>query len=227
MLEKWKKAADKGDHFGALLTDLSKAFDCLSHELLVAKLNAYGFSLPSVRLIHDYLSNRKQRTGANSTFSSWLEIIFGVPQGSILGPLLFNIFLCDMFLIISDTDFASYADDNTPYTTAETIDSVLASLDKASKALFQWFSNNEMKANPNKSRLLLGSKETTVMTVDNTLVESSQSERLLGINLDTNLSFILHLEEMCKKASQKLNAIARIIPVMSVEKKKNTRKCFL
>lgn len=59
MLEKWKKAADKGDHFGALLTDLSKAFDCLSHELLVAKLNAYGFSLPSVRLIHDYLSNRK------------------------------------------------------------------------------------------------------------------------------------------------------------------------
>ena len=83
MLEKWKNAVDKGKIFGALLTDLSKAFDSLSHDLLIAKLNAYGFSLPALKLVHSYLSNRKQRTKINSAYSSWEEILFGVPQGSI------------------------------------------------------------------------------------------------------------------------------------------------
>ena len=86
LLGKWKRAVDSGQMFGALLTDLSKAFDCLDHELLIAKLNAYGFSLPALKLVHDYLSNRKQRTKVNRTCSSWLEIVFGVPQGSMLGP---------------------------------------------------------------------------------------------------------------------------------------------
>ena len=95
MLEKWKRSVDSGKAFGALLTDLSKAFDCLDHELLIAKLNAYGFSLPALRLIHDYLSHRKQRTRVNSSYSKWLAVMFGVPQGSILEPFLFNIFLAD------------------------------------------------------------------------------------------------------------------------------------
>ena len=100
MLGKWKNAVDKGKRFGELLTDLSKAFDCLSHELLIAKLHAYGFDLPALKLIQSYLSNRKQRTKINATYSSWEEILFGVPQGSILGPLLFNVFLCDLFCIM-------------------------------------------------------------------------------------------------------------------------------
>ena len=115
MLEKWKSAVDNKGNFGALLTDLTKAFDCLPHDLLLAKLNAYGFSLPALRLVQSYLSNRKQRTKINSEFSSWEEILFGVPQGSILGPLLFNIVLCDLFFIMNDVEFACYVDENTPF----------------------------------------------------------------------------------------------------------------
>ena len=107
MLEKWKSAVDKGKIFGILMTDLSKAFDCLSHKLIIAKLNAYGFSLPALKLMQSYLTERKQRTKINEAYSSWEEILFGVPRGSILGPILFNIFLSDLFLIVQNIDFAS------------------------------------------------------------------------------------------------------------------------
>ena len=94
MLEKRKSAIDKGKYLEALLMDLFKTLDCLSHDLLIAKLHVYVFDLPELRLIQSYLSNRKQRTKINVTHSSLEEILFGVPQGSVLGPLLFNIFLC-------------------------------------------------------------------------------------------------------------------------------------
>ena len=88
LLEKWKNSVDKGKVFGALLTDLSKAFDCLDHELLTAKLNAYGFTLPALRLIHDYLLNRKQSITIVDTYSCWSEKLFGFLQGSIPCPFL-------------------------------------------------------------------------------------------------------------------------------------------
>ena len=115
LIEKWKKSVDNGDLFGALLSDLSKAFDCLPYEPLIAKVNVYGFEKSSLKLIHSYLSNRKQRVKINGRFSLWSEILFGVPQGSILGFLVFNIFVCDLFYFLEDFDIVNYADDSRPY----------------------------------------------------------------------------------------------------------------
>ena len=181
MIEKWKRIVDYGGVFGALLTDLSKVFDCIPHDLFIAKLEAYGFQIDALKLIYDYLSNRKQRVKINETFSSWKDIEFGVPQGSILGPLLFNIHLCDLFYFLEDLDIASYADDTTIYTVKENKMSVINTLETSSVILFKWFENNFMKANSDKSNLLLSCKQPSTVTIDDTFIESNVKEVLLGI----------------------------------------------
>ena len=92
----------------------------MPHKLIIAKLNAYGFNLPALNLIQNYLANRKQIIKINDSCSPWSDIFFGVPQGSILGPLLFNIFLSDLFLVVKDVNIA-YAD-NTPYDSCCTVE---------------------------------------------------------------------------------------------------------
>ena len=113
--------------------------------------------MSALRFVHSYLKNRMQRRKINSEYSSSEEIMFGVLQGSILGPLLFNIFLCDLFLILENIDTASYADDNTPYTTGNSIEEVIQKFKNAAKTLFQWFRDTQMKASPDKCHFLCSS----------------------------------------------------------------------
>ena len=215
LLEKWKRSIDRGKVFGALLTDPSKAFDCLNHDLLIAKLNAYGFSLPVLRLIHDYLLNRKQRTRINNLHITWVEIVFGVPQGSILGPLLSNIFLTDLYFIVNSIDITDYADYNTPYAAVNDIDSLIASLEEAPRSLFTWFDNNLMKSNADKCHLLVSSNEKVTIKIGSHEIANSKREKLLGVHFDSGLPFDYHISEICKKASRKVCALARVTSCMS------------
>ena len=115
LVEKCCDVLDKRDYAGILSTDLSKAFDCINHELLIAKLHAYGFSLESLIFIHSYLTNRIQRVKINYSFSEYSNVQSGVPQESISGPLFFNIFICDLFFGHIGIDLANSADGMTPY----------------------------------------------------------------------------------------------------------------
>ena len=193
LLEKWKRSIDRDKVSGALIRDLSKAFDCLNHDPMVAKLNAYGFSLPVSRLIHDYLLNRKQRTSINNSYSTWMEIVFGVSQGSILGPLLFIIFLADLFFIVNSIDIANYADGNMSFTTANDIDSLIASLEEASRSLFSWFDNNLITSNANKCHLLVSSNEKVTIKIGSHEIANTKREKLLGVHLDSGFSFDYHI----------------------------------
>ena len=148
MIEKWKKSIDNKGAAGVLLTDLSKAFDCLNHGLLIAKLDAYGLDYPSLNLINSYLTNRSQRVKVNSKYSSSWESVYGVPQGSILGPLLFNVYLCDLFSFLNNCTVINYADDNTTFATAHDNESITKLIEHDSAILFQWLGNNVVKANP-------------------------------------------------------------------------------
>ena len=176
MLEKWRKALDNGKLAGALLTDLSKAFDCLNHYLMIAKLHAYGFDYNSLDYIYSYLSDRKHRTKVNNSLSSWVPIKSGIPQGSILGPLLFNIYISDIFFFIKETELTNYADDNTPYAINSNIDNFIKSLENDSFILIKWFYDNYLMMNADKSHLLVTKHDDNVfLNVDKEIIEGRKT----------------------------------------------------
>ena len=137
MLKNFKKSADDGNEFGALITNLFKAFDCIDHKLLIAKLFCYGVSPLALNLIHSHLSNRTQRIKINISFSRRSSIEYGVPQGPVLGPLLFNIDLTDLFYECEDSNIDNYADDTTPYACRENTRVVISELQSLAFRLFK------------------------------------------------------------------------------------------
>ena len=221
-----KKIVDYGGFFDVLLTDVSKAFDCIPHDLSIANLEPYGFQTDALDLVYDYLSNRKQRVKMNETFSYWKDIEYGVPQGSILGPPLFNIHLCDLFYFLKDLDIASYEDDTTIYTVKENKESVINTLEASSLPLSAWLSSNFMKANSDNSHILLSCSEPSTALIDGSSIESNTKEILLGIKIDRDLKFDEHVNNLCKKACQKRNALVRLAPFMNVDKKKKDNESF-
>ena len=212
-MEVCKKTTDNGGVAGDVLTDLLKAFDCLNHELLIAKLNAYGFSRSALLSIHSYLTDRKQRVKVNGSFSTWTETARGLPQGSVLRPLLFNIYLNDLFMFLEETEICNYADDTTIYACGPNFENVIMHLENDALKISEWFPNHFMKLNADKCHLMIfgakGNNEISI-TIGEARVKESTEENLLGITFDQSLSFKQHVRALCKKAGQKIHALARI-----------------
>ena len=142
MIQDWKTYLDNGNNVGTIAVDLSKAFDSLPHGLLVAKLFAYGVELPACKLLCSYLYKRHQRVKIGDAKSDWLNIEKGVPQGSILGPLLFNVLINDIFFFDSDATIYNYADDNCIAYAHNDIYSIKSVLERDVEKLLDWFKNN-------------------------------------------------------------------------------------
>ena len=128
VLQNCKNIVDKNGFAGSVFMDLLKAFDSVNHNLLIAKLHAYGLSINALELIQCYLSKRQQRV-KNSTYCTWKEIKVGAPQGSVLGPLLFNILINDIFLFVNETQICNYADDTTTHACHRHLNTIISNLE--------------------------------------------------------------------------------------------------
>ena len=228
MIEMWKKALDNRKCAGAILTDQSKAFDCLRHDLLIAKLEAYGFDKSALLFIQDYLKSRKQRTKVNGAYSTWRDLKRGVPQGSILGPLLFNIFINDIFYFLSKAKIANYADDNSTYSIAGNVEYLLDTLEKESTTVLNWFKMNEMKSNDDKWHSIVANADIVFIShLNNEFIESEDSVELLGVKIDNKLKFNEHVSGLLIKGNQKFQALSRISKFLCKDKLKLIIKTFI
>ena len=211
-LQHCKNSIDNKGLAGAVFMDLSKAFDCVNHGLLIAKLSAYRLNKDALQLIRSYLSNSQQRVKINSSFSDWKEIKIGEPQGSVLGPLLFNVFVNDIFWFVHRTKICNYADDTTIFASHPDLDTIIKQLEEDSSVIVKWFSDNFLKLNDDKCHLMIFGEKSTEATVSigNSMINESDYEKLLGVTFDKKLSFKKHVEDLSKKANQKLHALARL-----------------
>ena len=155
------------------------------------------------------------------------HVACGVPQGLILGPLLFNVNMCGMFFEKYECNIVSYADDNTPHTCDSDLYTVLNKLKICTDSLFTWFKENHMKPNGDKCHLLVTIEKSVSINIDGSNVENKKEQKLLGMKFDSSLSFKDHITSLCKKASQKLHALARIVNYMDLPKRRVLMKAFI
>ena len=229
LVERWRKSLDCQGFAGAIITDLSKAFDTINHELLIAKLHAYGFEKSALIMVKNYLNNRWHKTRINSSFSTWRKLLKGVPQGSVLGPLLFNIYFNDFFSFLEETEAINYADDTNLHACDIDLSNLMRRLEHDSLIAIEWFECNNMKLNTDKCHLLVaGHKyEHLWVNVGETKIWESESEKILGVIIDRNLKFEQHVKKLLVIAGRKLTALARMSNILNFSKLRMLVKSFV
>ena len=203
--------------------NLSKAYDSPPHDLLVAKFEAYGIDKNALILIHKYLTNRKQGTKISSSYSDWYDKAGGVPQGSILDPLFFNLFINDRFLFIEKTNVCNFANDNTIYSCNINLQTILKDLKFDMQNILKWFKVNSMKPNPKKFQFMVLGKSTRqsiTLNINIIKIRESSSVVLLGLTIDNRGTFKDHINILCRRANLKLHALRRVRKYLTTVKAK-------
>ena len=188
LTEDWKRSLDNKQIVAVISMDLSKAFDTIPHGLLLAKLKAYGVNSRSCMLLKDYLHGRMQRVKAGDTSSDWQEVRRGVPQGSVLGPVFFNIFINDLFLQIKTVQLNMYADDGQLYTADTDPVSLERRISREVTSANALYEIDGMIANPSKHQgMILGKTDHQFNFSVNDSVE------LFGVTINKDLTFKQHV----------------------------------
>ena len=184
----------------------------INHDLFIEKI-AFGIENDFLKLLWNYSKYRWQRTKLKFTYSSWSELLHGVPQGSILGPLLFNVYINDLFYNIDQTDICNFADDTTPHASGYELKDVLLRLEHDSNTLLEWFRDNFMTLNEGKCHLLVcGHKhECSFANLGNTCIWEEYSAKLLGILIDTDSSFQNQVYHLSKSSGRKIDMMAQLL----------------
>ena len=229
LCDNWRMLKEQGAIPGILLADLSKAFDCLPHSLIITKLQAYGFSKPASTLLADYLSNRPQRVKTGGVTSDWNTILKGVPQGSIMGPIIFNLFMNDIFCTGFNGSLFNYADDNTVLVHGSSHEETSDKLALAAQDIINWCKINQMEANPAKFQAMISNETETreIRITDSTVINTEPSVKLLGVYLDNKLNFGTHVSEIIRKSSRQLNCLKRIAYSFTLDIKLMLYKAFV
>ena len=182
--------------------DLSKAFDCIPHDLLIAKLYAYGFSDKSAVFLYSYLKRRKQNVKIDDILSTFQSLISGVPQGSILGPILFNIFLNDLLTTLENSEVYNFTDDNIISSISKEKEALLTTLEKESEKAVDWFRRNKMIVDPEKFQSMIlersGNSDAHTIEIDGNKIERANSVDLLRIHIDNKFLMIIFLPCVAK-----------------------------
>ena len=227
MTNKWLTNINDSKMTGTVFLDLRKAFDLINHEVLLQKLLLYLKCSKSVAMLRSYLENRQQRVYAHGGFSSTGVLKNGVPQGSVLGPLLFCIFINDLHLDISspEVDCEMFADDSTLHTAGNDVQEIESRLQKSLTEISTWCKSNSMLIHPQKTKSMLVSTrqklqntpDSLSLTLGSTPVEQVFEHRVLGITIDDQFKWEAHTDQVCKKLSQNIFLLSKLKHFVKVQ----------
>jgi len=230
-IDNWIKAIDENKIVGSIFLDLTKAFDLVNHSLLLNKLQLYQFSSKSQKWFASYLKDRSQRVCVSGKLSKSSAITSGVPQGSVLGPILFIMYINDLPLHLQNSTTDMFADDTTVSAIGKSVDEVQSTLQNELKVAESWCETNTMIPNAQKTKSMFISAsrhvQNKVQTISNQnlllqgqLIEKSSSEKLLGVHIDKHLSWKVHVENTLKKCNSLLYLLLRIRYFINVHVRK-------
>ena len=204
-----------------VLIDLKKAFDTVDHQILLSKLELYGIKGQAINLLKSYLTNRKQKCQIRNSFSSGRLIKCSVPQGSILGPLLFLLYINDLPHCLCKTKPRLFADDTNLTASANSMTSLEAAINSDLENLRKWLITNKLSLNVAKTEFILIGSKSMIKSISNShpnvFIENKQIKQVyecktLGVQIDQHLSWKVNTDEICKKVTTGISAIRRIKP---------------
>lgn len=233
LIDTWLKDVDSGKYVGTIFLDLRKAFDLVDHEILLHKLFLYHFTPKTVDFFRSYLTNRSQVIRDGITFSNKLIVTSGVPQGSILGPLLFVLYINDMSYATKqcNSSLDLYADDSTVHKSDHELSVVQNNLQMSLNVINKWCVNNNMMLNPlktkcmviataSKHRMLMNNSINLKLSLDGVEIEIVKQQKVLGITIHDTLSWKPHITNVCSSINRKIILLKRLIYYLNDDMKK-------